>query len=150
MANTKNYYYIDGNTVRELEPEHHPIDRQRQRRRVDVQTSRNRQREKAFSAGNVLFLSMALAVVAMVCAVFLYTNANVTELKQNIVSLQEELIDLQEDNDAYEKEIETSVSLTDIKKKAMNELGMKYPSKDQVVYYDITKQDYMQQYANIP
>ncbi|SDB07212.1 hypothetical protein [Eubacterium oxidoreducens] len=150
MADTKNYYYIEGNTVREILPQEAPIEREHRRRHIDRQTKRNRQRAKALSAGNVLFMTLALAAVGMVAACYLHLQADVTEVKSDVVEMQSELITMQDTNDAYEKEIEASVSLTDIKKKAIKELGMTYPSADQIVYYSVDSQDYMQQYADIP
>ncbi|MCR5666580.1 MAG: hypothetical protein K6G01_07090 [Eubacterium sp.] len=150
MANTKSYYYIEGNTVREVLPEQAPIERERRRRHIDQQTRRNRQRAKSLSAGTVAFMTGALVALGLVAAVYLHLQADVRELKSNNVTMQNELISMQDANDAYEKEIETSVSLTDIKKKAIKELGMQYPSADQIVYYNVESKDYMQQYADIP
>ena len=43
------------------------------------------------------------------------------------------------DNDARYKQITTSVDLNAIKDAAINRLGMKYASQDQIVYYSIDK-----------
>ena len=37
-----------------------------------------------------------------------------------------------------------------VKDEAMNELGMVYPSQDQIVYYKIDRSDFMSQYGEIP
>ena len=46
--------------------------------------------------------------------------------------------------------ITTSVDLNAIKDAAINRLGMKYASQDQIVYYSIDKNNYMDQYNDIP
>ena len=48
------------------------------------------------------------------------------------------------------KNIETSVDLEQIKQKAINDLGMKYPAADQVVTYSVQSSDYMNQYGSVP
>ena len=53
-------------------------------------------------------------------------------------------------NDARYKEITTSVDLNQIKDIAINQLGMKYASQDQIVYYTVENNNYMDQYSNIP
>ena len=64
--------------------------------------------------------------------------------------LENEVMDLKTDNDAAEKKIETSVDLESIRKKAMEELGMVYPTSEQIVYFQIDSSDYMNQYEDIP
>ena len=48
------------------------------------------------------------------------------------------------------KQITTSVDLNAIKDAAINRLGMKYASQDQIVYYSVDKSNYMDQYDDIP
>ena len=37
-----------------------------------------------------------------------------------------------------------------MKRKVLKELGMSYPSKDQVVYYTVDNNNFMDQYEDIP
>jgi hypothetical protein len=39
--------------------------------------------------------------------------------------------------------------MQDVKKQAAN-LGMTYPTEDQIVYYEIDNSDFMSQYGSIP
>jgi cell division protein FtsL len=148
----KTYYYVDGNTVRKAAPvrELPRQPEQKPQRHADARTRRNREREKAMSLGHVLFLSAAIAVMAFVCGSLIYLQSEVSSAKSSVAALESELLDMQTDNEALEKRIDTSVQLNDIKNKAINELGMKYPTSDQIVYYTIDNKDYMEQYEDIP
>ena len=153
---TKNYY-IHGNTVRELEA---PA-RQNRRTREEIEQAkrrknrrnaarRNRQRAMEMSRGYVAFLSVCVVIIAVSAVAFVKLQSQVTYRMNNIASLQSEVNDLRADNDARYKQITTSVDLNAIKDAAINRLGMKYASQDQIVYYSIDKNNYMDQYSDIP
>ena len=44
----------------------------------------------------------------------------------------------------------TSVDLGYIKDVAINQLGMKYASEEQVIYYSVENNNFMDQYSDIP
>ena len=67
-----------------------------------------------------------------------------------MAALQSQIEDLQSDNNARYKEITNSVDLNYIKDVAMNQLGMTYASEEQVVYYSVENNNYMDQYSDIP
>ena len=69
---------------------------------------------------------------------------------KNVAVLQSQIEDLQSDNSARYKEITNSVDLNYIKDVAINELGMSYASEEQVVYYSVENNNYMDQYSDIP
>ena len=69
---------------------------------------------------------------------------------KNVAALQSQIEDLQSDNNARYKEITNSVDLNYIKDVAMNQLGMTYASEEQVVYYSVENNNYMDQYSDIP
>ena len=69
---------------------------------------------------------------------------------KNIAALESEVTTLRTKNDEMEKYLNTSVDLNEIKEIAMDKLGMKYASEDQIVYYHVDKNNYMDQYGDIP
>ena len=73
-----------------------------------------------------------------------------TQKMKNVAVLQSQIEDLQSDNNARYKEITNSVDLNYIKDVAMNQLGMTYASEEQVVYYSVENNNYMDQYSDIP
>lgn len=144
------YYYVDGNTVRKAAPQREPEQRRERRVRVDARARRNREREAAMNLGYVAFLTVAILAVVAVSGLYIYLQSDVMNRMQNVTKLESDLMNLQTDNDALEKRINTSMPLNEIKNKAINELGMTYPSSDQIIYYSVDTEDYMEQYEDIP
>lgn len=153
---TKNYY-VNGNTVRELES---PVRRDgrtkeeleeiRRRKRRRNAARRNRQRAMEMSRGYVIFLTACVFVVAVMAVMFVNMQSNLTTRMKNIENLQSKTVDLRADNDARYKNAVTSLDLNEVKDIAMNKLGMSYPKKNQVIYYTVDNSNFMDQYRDIP
>lgn len=149
-------YYVHGNTVRKLEParreyispeEREKIKRKKVRRKA---VQRNRQRAMSMNMGYVGFLSACVAVCAVISFFYVQNQADYTHNMRKIAALQSQINTLREDNDACEKRIETATDVNNIKTIAVNELGMSYPTAEQVVYYTVENNNYMDQYKDIP
>lgn len=153
---TRNYY-ISGNTVRELDT---PVRRERRsreeieeinrRKRRKNAVRRNRARAMGMSRRYVVFLTLCVLVVATSAVLLVQLQSQVTARMRNIAVLQSDVNDLRADNDARYKSITTSVDLNHVKDVAMNQLGMTYPTEEQVVYYTIENSNFMDQYSDIP
>ena len=159
--------YIDGNTVRKY---HQPSHQQRseethreyvERRRAEREqrerqkklraaARRNQERALVISPGYVAFLLGAMTVMGLVFGSYLRLQAEMTGRVKSVAALESQALDLKTENDAREKQIETSVNLADIREKAIRELGMVYPSEGQIEYFQIDSSDYMNQYEEIP
>lgn len=158
--------YIEGNTVRELETVPNPriretqeelekkqeYDREREVRQRQARLIAKKNQEKAMqmNLGYVAFLLVAVIAVAVVCSVYLQLHSEMKQRMGVIGALEGQVLDLQTDNDATQKRINTSVNMNSIKQKAMNELGMVYPTEGQIIYFQIEDIDYMNQYEDIP
>ena len=64
--------------------------------------------------------------------------------------LEQQVENQRAENNTLETRINTSVNLDHIYKVATEELGMVYPDDSQVIYYDQTEREYVQQYESIP
>jgi len=53
-------------------------------------------------------------------------------------------------NDNRLTAIEAGIDYTDIYNRALNELGMTFPGKDQVLWFTSTESEYISQYEEIP
>lgn len=162
----RNNDYIDGNTVRKMEavPErrsdqvHRELERKQERDKVREERQRearlaarkNQQRVLQMNPGYVAFLAVAMAAMVGVCGVYLKLQSDINSRMKNVALLESQVASLKTDNDAALKRINTSVDLESIKNTAINELGMVYPAKDQIVYFQIDTADYMNQYEDIP
>lgn len=152
-------YYINGSTVRELETQ--PVRREKGRneqelaeirRKKNRRNAARRNREKAMymGRGQVVFLTVCALISAAAAAGYIQIQAQVSSSMRQIAALESKVTDLKADNDAKYKSITTSVDLDYVKEVAINELGMKYAAEDQVVYYSIDKNNFMDQYQDIP
>ena len=61
-----------------------------------------------------------------------------------------EYSELKADNDAYYSEVLSSVDLETIRKKALDEFGMKHATEDQIKYYTPDGDGYVRQYQEVP
>ena len=148
--------YVDGNTVRRMEAapdyrrEREEQKRQEERMRKQRVASRNQERVAHMNRGYVAFLAFATALIAGAAAMYVNLQSSINVHMKTISALESQVSDLRADNDATEKRIEASVDITDVKSTAVNELGMVYAGADQIIHYTIEKEDYMNQYEDIP
>lgn len=149
--------YVEGNTVRKLnavpEREYREERERREReqdRRARHAAQRNRERAMQMSPAYLVFLTLSVILTVGVCACYIQLQSDISSRMRNIASLESQILDLQMENDAAMKRIETSVNLDEIKETAMNEMGMVYPGEEQIVYFTVDTNDYMNQYQDIP
>ena len=153
-----NQYYVNGSTVRQMEtapvrqprPDRRQIEENQRRKIRKNAVMRNRERALHMSRGYVAFLSICVVVVAFAAVSLIQIQSQVTQRMEHIASLESQITDLKAHNDARYKEIITAVDLDHIKNVAINELGMQYASEEQVIYYSVEKNNFMDQYSDIP
>ena len=154
-----NYTYIDGNTVRKLEaaPDYRrervtreEKERKARRRQNKYAAKRNQQKALPMDKGYVMSLTMAVLVIGIISVLYIRIQADLTERMHNISRLESQVSDVLIENEATRKRIATSVDLNHVKDVAVNQLGMVYASPDQIMYYEVSDDDYMNQYSDIP
>ena len=154
----KKTYYVNGSTVRHLEAQ--PVRKERidrtkikeeqQKKRRRNAARRNRERALGMSRGYVAFLILCVGIVAFAAVAMVQMQSQVTQRMEHIAALESQITDLKADNDARYKEIMTSVDLDYIKDVAINQLGMQYATEDQIIYYSVENNNFMDQYSDIP
>lgn len=152
----RNQAYVEGNTVRKLNPQ--PLERPErqkepqkpQKPKADRAVRANRARAMQMGPGYMLFLTVAVGMTVLICALYVHLQSNISTRMRHISSLEGQVMELQMDNDAAMKRVEASVDLDEVKRRAMDELGMVYPTEDQIVYFKVDTDDYMNQYQDIP
>jgi len=154
-VNLKNKYnsqmYIEGNTVRKLAVEPAKVVPQRELKpEVKRATKANRKRVTQMSLGYVLFLTITSVVTLFLCVHFVQLKAQLTTQMETVAKKETELSVLKADNDAFYNSVAASGDLEYIKEVATNELGMKYPSEGQIVYFDTAGNSYVRQYQDVP
>lgn len=111
---------------------------------------KNRERAQSMSKVFVVFLAIVSAAVLFFCVRFLQLKSQITGTIQTIAQLETQYSQLKADNDAYESQINASVDLEQVKKTAMERLGMKYPADNQIITYQLQKGSYVRQYQEVP
>lgn len=140
--------YVDGNTVRKIQPIRQP--ETSVRHSASRSTRKNRERALQMNLSYVIFLTAAAVVTVMVCINYLKLQAQNTTYQKKVTAMSTQLSELKLENDNEYNRIVSSVDLQHVKNVAMNELGMTYASEDQIVTYDGKESDYVKQYQEIP
>lgn len=155
-----NNYYVNGSAARQMEampvrqpqqrPDRRQLEEQKRRKLRRNAVRRNRERTLYMSKGYVTFLTICVAIVAFAAVSLIQIQSQITQRMENIAMLESQITNLKADNDARYKEIVTSVDLEYIKDVAINQLGMQYATEEQVIYYSVENNNFMDQYSDIP
>lgn len=169
MANRRNYRsqsagrtamhynetYIYGNTARKLNTvpqrrEWEEAPSQPKKKEVSQQVRQNRKQALSMNTAYTLFLVLAAVATLVVCVWYLQLRFELTSNAANIAVLEQQLADLKEENTTRENSILDSVNLEVIREHAIQDLGMKYVTADQIITYQNPAGDYVKQYEEIP
>lgn len=102
------------------------------------------------SFGYVLFLSAALVAAGMILTGYIGLQSDITNSIKNISRLESRLNTMKLDNDEEYSRITSSVDLEEVKRIAIQELGMRYAQEGQIITFSGKGSDYMRQVADIP
>ncbi|MBE5945222.1 MAG: hypothetical protein E7258_09985 [Lachnospiraceae bacterium] len=154
--------YFDGSAVRKLDyepavetrperrPERRPNSNPQTQRKVNKKMAKDVDRALAFSFKYTVFVVASVMIMVASCIALLFMESRITDQENNINNLEAQLEMLEADNAAYANSLENMYSLEDINDVAINELGMVYAKKGQVIYYDSANEDYVKQYQDVP
>lgn len=99
---------------------------------------------------NAIFYLAAIAFVITISFVITNAHANIQVEQKKVTDLEKQLSELQQKNFERRLELDTCLNYDEIYKIATEELGMVYPSQDQIIYYETLNSDYVKQYSEIP
>ena len=147
--------YVEGNTVRKLEPVQVPVKREQtsekvRRRAEDRRVRRNQEKALQMDLPFVIALTAASICTLYICVDYLHMQYSIAARIHNIEQYEKELEVLKAENDAMETSINTYVDLDYVYKVATEELGMVHADRDQVITYNKTESEYVRQYDDIP
>lgn len=156
-------YYVEGSAVRKMEaaPSTSNYIEERRRKREEQERIEELEREKRIARQNqekarrasrryVAFLTLGVVIFGMFAGMYITIQSDITARMKTISKLESQISNLKAENDEAFKRISTAVDLDAIKDTAINELGMFYATSDQIVYYTVDNDDYMNQYIEIP
>lgn len=134
--------YVNGNAVRQLDV---VKELQRPYEKVDAKVLKNRAKTKRMSPGYVLFLAGAVLTTVLLLVSYINLQSQYTVSVKRVASLESELNAMKLTNDEELERIEASVNLDEIKRIAVEELGMTYAKAGQVVTISDEGSDYVRQ-----
>lgn len=140
--------YVYGNTARNLDVRE--AIHEKPRREQYNAARKNRERAMHMNPAYVLFLGVAMIVSAFILIGYIRLQSDITNSINHIAALESEWNDLRLSNDEEYSRIESSVNLEEIKRIAINELGMTYAGEGQIVEYSSKGGDYVRQIADFP
>ena len=89
-------------------------------------------------------------VTGFVLVNYIGLQSDITHSVENISRLEKELNDLKLANDEEYSRITSSVDLEEIKRIAIQELGMQYAEEGQIISFASESNDYVKQMEDIP
>lgn len=104
-------------------------------------TETKKQKKLVLSQAKKIRLIMSLFLIGSICVVMITTTAYASQVKYNIFSINKEVKTLEGDVDNLNLQIERQCNLSVVENRALNELGMVYPSTDQIVFLDNTSEN---------
>jgi cell division protein FtsL len=139
------YGYTQGNTARKYNYGYADIPRTEFRQITNVKV-----KPVPMNMGYIFVLAVSIVLVCIVLMSYVKLQSEMTNHISNISSLESELNEKKLANDETYTKIMSSVDLEEIKRIAVNELGMKYAKEGQVIEYEGEGNDYVRQYSDIP
>lgn len=139
-------YYETGNAARKIEERQE----EPQKKGLSRQAQKNRLKNSSIGREYIVFLMIICTLATASCVHYLRLKAEVTAQKNVYTSKQLKLNDLKSYNDAYYSKVISSVDLEEIKKRAIEDLGMQFVTEAQIKYYIPGNNNYVRQYQDIP
>ena len=140
--------YVHGSAVRKLDVTREI--EQSPKKKLSNTARKNREKAEHMSAGYVLFLSLALLATGCILVGYIKLQSDITNSIKNISRLETELNDLRLANDEEYNRITSRVDLEEVRRIAIQELGMQYAKEGQIVTFESENNDYVKQIAAIP
>lgn len=140
--------------VQQVQPDIEKIQREKrlreQRKREKIANNREMLRMHKI---NMLYTAAAVVVVAFmfaVCVQYLELQSGVKNAANDVARLEAKLTQLTVKNDETKMEIDGSIDYDELLRIAVEELGMAYPIRGQIVEYESSESEYVKQYKDIP
>ena len=133
----RNSVYVQGNTARKLQAL--PDIQRGPEKKLSVRTLKNRERIRHMSIGSVLSMAIAMTL-----------QSDITNSIEHIAALESRLNELRLENDENYNRITNNVDLEEVKRVAIQELGMIYAHEGQIITFNGEGSDYIRQTGSLP
>lgn len=143
-----NYNY--GNTAKNIDLRTAVFEEPTHRALHEIKGEKLRERKTGMSVLYVLFLVCAMVILCVTLVKYISLQAEITATANRISAYEQELNNLTLANDDEYSKIVKKVDLDEIRRVAVEELGMVYPDESQVITYTRENSDYVRQLSDIP
>ena len=140
--------YVQGSAARNIDVAREI--EQRPKKKLSNTARRNREKAEHMSFGYVLFLSLALIATGWILVGYIELQSDITNSIKHISTLEWELNNLKLANDEEYSRITSNVDLEEVRRIAIQELGMQYAQEGQIISFTSESSDYVKQMASIP
>lgn len=140
--------YVQGNTARRLQVA--PDVQRTPYKKISNQTRKNREKALHMNIGSVLFMAAAMVAAGFILTWYLTLQSDITNSIKHISALESQLNYLKLANDENYSRITSNVNLEEVKRIAIQELGMRYAEEGQIVTFNGEGSDYVRQTGDIP
>lgn len=137
--------YMYGATAEELERELNSQPKKKLSKRI----IKNRENAIHMNPAYVIFLGVAVCVCAFVLIGYVRMQADITNGIEKTAKLESQYIALKSDNDEEYARIINSVDMNEVKRVAVEELGMHYAKEGQIITYADEMKDYVRLYSDV-
>lgn len=150
--------YVQGNNVLQFDPVQKEEKKEKTERKPQIRIVKARKPKKdlytrAQIIRNRMTLTITMAALVAVCFScihYLNLQAEVSGRAEVISKLEAQYVDMKTENDLTEVVINSTIDYDYILDVAVNELGMVYANKDQVIVYDSQEMECVKQLSDIP
>jgi len=148
----RNSVYVQGNTaIRRSENQLYALPEQvPAKKQISTRTRKNREKALYMNIGYILFMTVAMLAAGFVLTWYLNLQSEITTSIKKIARLESELNDLKLDNDENYDRINSNVNLEEVRRVAIQELGMCYAAEGQIITFNGEGSDYVRQMGELP
>ena len=123
--------------------------RNEQQRQYEVLIGKKKHRRlNALRSG--AFLALSFCILALSITYYLSLQSDITNMVKEISKMESTLNQIKMDNDETYSRINSNVNIDEIRRVAIQELGMKYADEGQIVSFNGDGSDYVRQTGEIP
>lgn len=105
---------------------------------------------RIFRFKSAVFLTVAFLVLALTLTYYLTLRSSITNSIKSIAVKESKLNELKLDNDENYSRITSNINLEEVRRIAIQELGMQYAEEGQIISFNGDGADYVRQIGEIP
>ncbi len=109
-----------------------------------------KKQNKVLKIKTAMFMIFSVCILACSVTYYLSLQSEITNATKRISQQERKLYELRLDNDENYSRITSNVNLEEVRRVAIQELGMKYAEEGQIISFNGEGSDYVRQTGEIP